>query len=75
MVLDRRTLKEYVLGPDRPTSMERFNSATNALAAKGEAEQAEATTEAQQTVSATALQQPASADVTATTPGRLSTTG
>ncbi|MEU1336222.1 hypothetical protein [Streptomyces sp. NPDC005827] len=57
MALDRRTLKEYVLGPDRPTSMECFNTATNALAAKGEAEQAEAATEAQQAVSATALQQ------------------
>ncbi|MEY2248673.1 hypothetical protein AB8A21_38105 [Streptomyces sp. BF23-18] len=41
MVLDRLTLKEYVLGSDRPTSMERFNSATNALAAKGEAERTE----------------------------------
>ncbi|MFV5995948.1 hypothetical protein ACNPQM_26895 [Streptomyces sp. NPDC056231] len=56
MVLDRRTLKEYVLGPDDPTSMERFNSATNALAAKGEAELAEAAMEAQQGISATALQ-------------------
>ncbi|WP_326698723.1 CDP-glycerol glycerophosphotransferase family protein [Streptomyces sp. NBC_01754] len=52
MVLDRRTLKEYVLGPDQPTSMERFNSATNALAAKGEAEQAEAAVEANQGISA-----------------------
>ncbi|MEF9905047.1 hypothetical protein [Streptomyces sp. P9-A2] len=32
MALDRHTLKEYVLGPDRPTSMERFNTAVNALA-------------------------------------------
>lgn len=30
----RRTLKEYVLGPDRPSSMERFNAAANALADK-----------------------------------------
>ncbi|MGW0970622.1 hypothetical protein [Streptomyces sp. NPDC002516] len=42
MALERRVLKEYVLGADRPTSMERFNSAVNALAAKGEAEQSEA---------------------------------
>ncbi|MFI0964179.1 hypothetical protein ACH4S8_22610 [Streptomyces sp. NPDC021080] len=55
MVLDRRTLKEYVLGSDRPTSMERFNAATNALAAKGEAEQAEAAMTADQGISATAL--------------------
>jgi hypothetical protein len=55
MVLDRRTLKEYVLGPDHPTSMERFNSATNALAAMGEAERAEAAMEAHQAISATAL--------------------
>lgn len=46
MVLDRRTLKEYVLGLDHPTSMERFNSATNALAAKGEAERTESVMEA-----------------------------
>lgn len=37
----RRTLKEYVLGPDHPTSMERFNAAVNALADKGAAELAE----------------------------------
>lgn len=55
MALDRRTLKEYVLGPDHPTSMERFNSATNALAAKAEAERAEATPEAAQDLSATPL--------------------
>jgi hypothetical protein len=41
MAADRRTLKEYVLGPDRPTSMERFNAAVNALAEKGAAELAE----------------------------------
>ncbi|MFD6324946.1 hypothetical protein ACFWOL_19220 [Streptomyces sp. NPDC058442] len=32
MALDRHTLKEYVLGPDQPTSMERFNTAVNTLA-------------------------------------------
>ncbi|MFF5027500.1 hypothetical protein ACFY2J_25275 [Streptomyces collinus] len=41
----RRTLKEYVLGPDHPSSMERFNAAANALAAKSEAERLEAETE------------------------------
>ncbi|MFI5673177.1 hypothetical protein [Streptomyces cellulosae] len=41
MALDRRTLKEYVLGPDSPTSMERFNTAVNTLAARSEAELAE----------------------------------
>jgi hypothetical protein len=35
----RRTLKDYVLGPDHPTSMERFNAAVNALARKATAEQ------------------------------------
>jgi hypothetical protein len=30
----RRALKEYVLGPDDPTSMERFNAAANKLAGK-----------------------------------------
>ncbi|MFF7972635.1 hypothetical protein [Streptomyces sp. NPDC007905] len=45
MALARRTLKEYVLGPDHPTSMERFNAAANALAAKSEVERAEAATE------------------------------
>ncbi|MFF0778680.1 hypothetical protein [Streptomyces sp. NPDC003720] len=44
MALDRRTLKEYVLGPDHPTSMERFNAAANALAAKAAAERAEEAT-------------------------------
>lgn len=34
----RRVLKEYVLGPDDPTSMERFNAAANALAGKAAAE-------------------------------------
>ncbi|MFF8534067.1 hypothetical protein ACF07B_19280 [Streptomyces sp. NPDC015532] len=52
MVLDRLTLKEYVLGSDRPTSMERFNSATNALAAKGEAERTESELEAAQAATA-----------------------
>ncbi|MGA5896715.1 hypothetical protein [Streptomyces venetus] len=41
MASERRILKEYVLGPDRPTSMERFNSAVNALAEKAAAEQSE----------------------------------
>lgn len=39
MAEDRRTLKEYVLGPDRPTSMERFNSAVRALADKAAADE------------------------------------
>ncbi|MEV6791357.1 hypothetical protein AB0M87_05005 [Streptomyces sp. NPDC051320] len=34
---DRRELKEYLLGPDEPTSMEQFNAAVRALAAKAEA--------------------------------------
>ncbi|MEV6017555.1 MULTISPECIES: hypothetical protein [unclassified Streptomyces] len=54
MVLERRVLKEYVLGADRPSSMERFNSAVNALAAKGEAEQSEAATTADRDIPATA---------------------
>ncbi|WP_258314442.1 hypothetical protein [Streptomyces sp. Act143] len=37
----RRTLKEYLLGPDHPTSQARFNAAVNALADKGAAELAE----------------------------------
>ncbi|MFI0542403.1 hypothetical protein ACH3VS_26355 [Streptomyces sp. WSLK1-3] len=37
----RRALKEYVLGPDSPTSMERFNAAVNALADRSTAERAE----------------------------------
>ena len=41
MTPHRRTLKEYVLGPDTPTSMERFNAAVNALAALSEAEMTE----------------------------------
>lgn len=41
MAAQRRTLKEYVLGPDRPTSMERFNIAVNDLADKAVAERAE----------------------------------
>ncbi len=41
MAPERRILKDYVLGPDRPTSMERFNAAVNALAEKSAAEQAE----------------------------------
>ncbi|MEU3251604.1 hypothetical protein [Streptomyces sp. NPDC006997] len=47
MAPHRRTLKEYVLGPDRPTSMERFNAAAIALAAKGRAELAEDEVEGQ----------------------------
>jgi hypothetical protein len=35
----RRALKEYVLGPDTPTSMERFNHAVEALARKAEVQQ------------------------------------
>jgi hypothetical protein len=45
MAHDRRTLKEYVLGSDHPASMARFNSAVNALAAKEEAQRAEAAVE------------------------------
>ncbi|MEU3887799.1 hypothetical protein [Streptomyces sp. NPDC029041] len=41
MAPERRTLKEYVLGPDRPTSMERFNAAVNALADRALEEQEE----------------------------------
>ncbi|MFS4095831.1 hypothetical protein [Streptomyces sp. AF1A] len=41
----RRTLKEYVLGPDLPPSPVRFNAAVNALAAKAEAERAPAPTD------------------------------
>jgi hypothetical protein len=41
MAPHRRTLKQYVLGPDIPTSVERFNAAVNALAAKAEAQLAD----------------------------------
>ncbi|HET9381846.1 MAG TPA: hypothetical protein VFP69_13570 [Streptomyces sp.] len=41
----RHALKEYVLGPDRPSSPERFNAAVNALACRAEAEWAEAAAE------------------------------
>ncbi|MFV0129930.1 hypothetical protein ACLGI4_19855 [Streptomyces sp. HMX112] len=34
---DRRRLKQYLLGPDEPTSIERFNAAVRALTAKAEA--------------------------------------
>ncbi|SOD64542.1 hypothetical protein SAMN06297387_117109 [Streptomyces zhaozhouensis] len=34
---DRVELKHYLLGPDEPTSLERFNAAVNALAARAEA--------------------------------------
>jgi CDP-glycerol glycerophosphotransferase (TagB/SpsB family) len=48
MAPERRILKEYLLGPDRPTSMERFNTAVNALAEKAAAEQAERLGEGEQ---------------------------
>ncbi|WP_046591918.1 hypothetical protein [Streptomyces mangrovisoli] len=57
MALHRRTLKDYVLGPDRPTSMERFNSAANALASKAETERAEAVSRTYGEGSADALEQ------------------
>ncbi|MDT0388313.1 hypothetical protein [Streptomyces dubilierae] len=38
MAPERRVLKEYVLGPDHPTSMDRFNAAVNALADRAAAE-------------------------------------
>jgi hypothetical protein len=38
MAPERRVLKEYVLGPDHPTSTERFNAAVNALADRATAE-------------------------------------
>ncbi|MEV2216070.1 hypothetical protein AB0H86_32405 [Streptomyces sp. NPDC050997] len=50
MAPHRRTLKEYVLGPDTPTSMERFNAAVNALAARSEAEMTERTAERDQSL-------------------------
>ncbi|MET9529543.1 hypothetical protein ABZY02_03075 [Streptomyces sp. NPDC006649] len=34
---DRRELKQYLLGPDEPTSMEQFNAAVRVLTAKAEA--------------------------------------
>ncbi|MEU0274542.1 hypothetical protein [Streptomyces sp. NPDC006307] len=37
LAADRRRLKQYLLGPDEPTSMERFNAAVRALATKAEA--------------------------------------
>ncbi|MQY32414.1 hypothetical protein SRB17_03620 [Streptomyces sp. RB17] len=37
----RRTLKDYVLGPDHPTPMERFNAAVNALAQKAITEESQ----------------------------------
>ncbi|MEV6962116.1 hypothetical protein AB0M97_23595 [Streptomyces sp. NPDC051207] len=42
MAPHRRALKEYVLGPDRPTAVERFNAAVSALAGKAAAQTAEA---------------------------------
>lgn len=47
MAPHRRILKEYVLGPDRPTSLERFNAAVNALADRAARETAERGTEGQ----------------------------
>ncbi|MCQ0022695.1 hypothetical protein M4914_06830 [Streptomyces somaliensis DSM 40738] len=37
---ERRALKQYLLGPDEPTSMERFDAAVRALTAKAEARNA-----------------------------------
>ncbi|MER5882265.1 hypothetical protein ABT160_00380 [Streptomyces sp. NPDC001941] len=37
LVKARKDLKQYLLGPDEPTSMEQFNAAVRALAAKAEA--------------------------------------
>ncbi|MEU3449544.1 hypothetical protein AB0H29_20365 [Streptomyces thermolilacinus] len=37
MAEERRALKRYLLGPDEPTSMERFNAAVRALTARAEA--------------------------------------
>ncbi|MFB7913381.1 hypothetical protein [Streptomyces sp. NPDC056061] len=37
LAADRRELKEYLLGPDEPTSIVQFNMAVDALAAKSEA--------------------------------------
>ncbi|MGK5532718.1 hypothetical protein [Streptomyces sp. URMC 129] len=37
LAADRAELKHYLLGPDRPTSLERFNAAIAALAARAEA--------------------------------------
>ncbi|MFI7138530.1 hypothetical protein ACIBQ5_12455 [Streptomyces massasporeus] len=50
MASERRVLKEYVLGPDRPTFMERFSTAVNALADKATVEQAERLAEEQRVV-------------------------
>ncbi|GAA1354345.1 hypothetical protein [Streptomyces beijiangensis] len=36
MAVERRELKQYLLGPDEPTSMEQFNTAVRNLAAKAE---------------------------------------
>ncbi|MEV6026886.1 hypothetical protein [Streptomyces sp. NPDC052036] len=37
LAADRQDLKQYLLGPDEPTSMEQFNSAVHQLAQKAEA--------------------------------------
>lgn len=41
MAAERRTLKEYVLGPDHPSSTDRFNTAVNVLADRAAAEWAQ----------------------------------
>jgi hypothetical protein len=40
LLLDRKDLKDYLLGPDEPTSMVRFNAAVQELAAEAEARNA-----------------------------------
>ncbi|MER7927002.1 hypothetical protein ABTY96_28240 [Streptomyces sp. NPDC096057] len=40
MAADRKELKEYLLGPDEPTSIEQFNTAVRNLAVKSEARNA-----------------------------------
>ncbi|QXE36852.1 hypothetical protein KQY30_24185 [Streptomyces sp. GMY02] len=40
LAADRRELKRYLLGPDDPSSIERFNAAARALAAKAQARNA-----------------------------------
>lgn len=40
LAADRRELKEYLLGPDEPTSIVQFNTAVKALAARAEARNA-----------------------------------
>ncbi|WP_437033984.1 hypothetical protein [Streptomyces sp. enrichment culture] len=50
MAPERRVLKEYVLGPDHPTSMDRFNAAVNALADRAAAEREQQGEEREQVV-------------------------